>query len=206
MSPRPYKLGRREAATGQTRERILAAAREALSDGDPTHFSVEAVARRADVARMTIYYQFNSRVGLLEAMFDDLAARGGMERLPIAFRQPRSLDALSTYITILSGFYGASRPLHRRLRGLAVLDPDLDRALSARNERRRTGLTVIVHRIGEEHGHPLPEAQAECVTIIHMLTSFETFDALAGEGQVEAAAPLVERLARGALGFPWTDR
>jgi AcrR family transcriptional regulator len=41
-------------------------------------FSVEAVARQAGVARMTVYYQFGSRRGLLEGICDSLA----IERLP----------------------------------------------------------------------------------------------------------------------------
>ena len=77
MSPRPYRLGQRQAATDETRARILAAARELLAASDGlTGFSIEAVARQADVARMTVYYQFGSKPGLLEALFDDLAARG----------------------------------------------------------------------------------------------------------------------------------
>src|SRR5256885_16000467 len=77
MSPRPYRLGRREAANEETRGRVLAAARRLLADpAGLSDFSMEGVARRADVARMTIYYQFGSRRGLLEAPFDDLPPRG----------------------------------------------------------------------------------------------------------------------------------
>ena len=80
MSPRPYRLGQRQATTDQTRTRILAAARELLAAaGGIAGFTVEAVARHADVSRMTVYYQFGSKAGLLEALFDQLATTG---RLP----------------------------------------------------------------------------------------------------------------------------
>src|SRR2546430_2914681 len=46
-------------------------------------FSIEAVARRADVARMTIYHQFGSKMGLLEALCDSLAVTGEMEQLMV---------------------------------------------------------------------------------------------------------------------------
>src|SRR5579883_3637314 len=96
--PRPYRLGQRQAAADQTRARILSAARELLASADGfSGFTVDAVARQAGVARMTVYYQFDSKVGLLEALFDDLASRGGMERMPEAFHQPEPLDALTTY-------------------------------------------------------------------------------------------------------------
>src|SRR5438034_816285 len=71
MSPRPYRLGQRQVAADETRSRILNAARAQLET--EASFSIDAVARRADVARMTVYYQFGSRRGLLEALIDDLA-------------------------------------------------------------------------------------------------------------------------------------
>src|SRR5438034_7095657 len=80
MSPRPYRLGQRQVAADETRSRILNAARAQLET--EVSFSIDAVARRADVARMTVYYQFGSRRGLLEALFDDLAVRGGIPQLP----------------------------------------------------------------------------------------------------------------------------
>src|SRR5438552_2566365 len=108
--PRPYRLGQRQATTAQTRARILAAAREVLmADEGFSGFSIDAVARRADVARMTVYYQFGSRVGLLEALSDDLAGRGGMGRLAEAFHQPDPRDALASYITVFGHFWAADR-------------------------------------------------------------------------------------------------
>ena len=53
MSPRPYKLGQRQAVNEQTRLRILNAARDLLLANDGgSAFSLDAIARRADVARM----------------------------------------------------------------------------------------------------------------------------------------------------------
>src|SRR2546421_12835138 len=92
MSPRPYQLGQRQAATTQTRNRIINAARELLiaSDGF-SGFSIEMIARRADVARMTVYHQFGSKAGLLEALCDSLAASGGIAQIAAPVRQPDAL-------------------------------------------------------------------------------------------------------------------
>lgn len=201
MSPRPYQLGKRQAATDETRARILDAARALLTDPKGlSGFSIEAVARQADVARMTVYYQFGSKAGLLEALFDDLAARGGMARMGEAFQQPEPLDALEVYVAVFGRFYATHRLILRRLRGLAVLDPDLEQALHARNERRRMGLGVIVGRIGERHGTPDATSFDEMVNVLHMLTSFESFDILAGAARSpEDVIPIVRRLARAAL-------
>ncbi len=201
MSPRPYQLGQRQAASEQTRNRIISAARELLMVREGfSGFSIDAVARQADVARMTVYHQFGSKVGLLEALCDSLAASGGMEQLASAFRRPQPLDALDEYITVFGRFWESDRPVTRRLRGLAALDADFEQVIRARDERRRTGLRVIVGRLVEQHGQPAPAALDELVEVLYTLTSFETFDTLAGPARnIEQVTPLIRRLARAAL-------
>src|SRR5213593_3803282 len=151
MSPRPYRLGQRQAATELTRARILNAARELLmSSNGYSHFSIDAIARQADVARMTVYHQFGSKIGLLEGLCDSLAASGGMEQLATAFRQAEPLDALREYLLVFSRFWDADRLVMRRLRALAALDPDFEQVIRTRDERRRQGVHVIVQRLVEQ--------------------------------------------------------
>ncbi len=201
MSPRPYRLGQRQVATEQTRARILTAARELLLTSDAfSGFSIDAVARQADVARMTVYHQFGSKIGLLEALSDFLAAHGGMEQLANAFRQPDPLDALDKYITVFSRFWNSDRLVTRRLRALSALDPDFEQVVKARDERRREGLRVIVLRFVEKYRKPTPEAFDEIVNILYTLLSFESFDTLAGHTRsIEEVSPLVQQIARAAI-------
>jgi len=201
MSPRPYKLGQRQASTDQTRARILSAARELLMSSQGfSGFSIEAVARQADVARMTVYHQFGSKIGLLEALFDSLATSGGMEQLASAFRRPDPLEALDDYITVFSRFWDSDRLVTRRIRCLAALDPDFEQVVRARDERRRQGLRVLVGRIAEQHGRPAPGTLDEAVDILYTLISFEYFDTLAGPTRsIKEVAPVVQRLARATL-------
>ena len=201
MSPRPYRLGQRQATTEQTHARILTAARELLMAADGfSGFSIDAVARKADVARMTVYHQFGSKIGLLEALSDSLAAYGGMEHLANAFRRPEPLDALDEFITVFSGFWNADRLVMRRLRALATLDPDFEQVVRARDERRRHGLRVIAGRLVEKYGRPAPEAFDEAVDVLYTLLSFESFDTLAGPTHsIEEVTPVVRQLAHAAL-------
>src|SRR5207244_3156935 len=84
MSPRPYRLGGRQGAIEKTRKRVLRAARDLLAvRGGADRFSIDAVARRAGVARMTVYHQFGSRRGLLEALFDSFAVGRGLPALRV---------------------------------------------------------------------------------------------------------------------------
>ena len=203
MCPRPYRLGQRQIATEQTRARILIAARVLLLTSDAfSGFSIDAVARQADVARMTVYHQFGSKIGLLEALCDSLAAQGGMEQLAVAFRRAEPLDALAEYIMVFGRFWNSDRLVTRRLRGLAALDPDFEQVIRARDERRREGLRVIIQRLVEKYGKPASEAFDETVNILFTLLSFETFDTLAGSTRsIEEISPVVQRLARAALGL-----
>jgi len=202
VTPRPYRLGRRQAAVDRTRARILKAARALLVAPDGGAFSIEAVARRARVTRVTVYQRFGSRSKLLEALFDDLARRGGMWDLADAFRQPDPQAALARFVTTFARFWTAHRPIHRRLLGLAALDQGLERTLRARQEWRRQGLRVMMGRLRERPG-PAAAAMDETIDALFALTGFETFDLLAGPTRTPAqVAPIVLRIARAVLAEP----
>jgi AcrR family transcriptional regulator len=174
------------------------------SDG----FSMEAVARQADVARMTVYHQFGSKTGLLEALCDSLAGYGGMQQLATAFRRPDPLEALDNFIDVFAHFWESDRLVLRRLRALAALDPDFEQVIRARDEGRRTGLRVIVERLKERYGRPAQEIFDEMVNVLFTLSGFECFDTLAGPSRaIEEVTPVVQRVARMALDISaWSDR
>ena len=201
MSPRPYRLGQRQASAEQTRARILAAARELLMAADGfAGFSLDAVARQADVARMTVYHQFGSKTGLLEALCDSLASAGGIEQQALAFQRPDALDALDAYIAVFAHFWQSDRLVTRRLRGLAALDPDIGQVIRARDEWRRKGLRVLVERLSAQLGRPAPAAHDEVIAALYTLIGFECCDTLAGpDCAIEAVIPTLQQLARAAL-------
>jgi AcrR family transcriptional regulator len=206
VTPRPYRLGRRQATVDATRARILRAARTLLlTRRSPTEFSIDQVARRARVTRATVYHQFGSRRGLFEALFDDLAARGGIYELQNVFQERDPDRALARFVATFGRFWSASRLVHRRLRARGAWDAGLERALAARRERRRVALTVVVGRLRERYGRPPAETLEQTIDVLFTLTSFETFDALAGSAKTPAdVTPVVLRLARGVLGLEGT--
>jgi AcrR family transcriptional regulator len=202
VSPRAYHLGRRQASSEETRQRVLAAARALLAAEGTVGFTVDAVAERADVARMTIYYQFESKRGLLDELFDDLSARGLVDRLRATLGRAEPFEALGEFIGAFAGFWSSDRVVIRRLRGLAALDPEVDDGLRARDGHRLAGLRAIVARIAEKHGRPSAQAMDEAVDVLHALTSFETFDALAGHARTpEDVAMMLIRAAHAVLGL-----
>ena len=202
MSPRPYNLGKRQESAGQTRARIVEAARELLMASDGfSGFTMEAVARQAGVARMTVYYQFESKVGLLEAVSDDLARRGHMERLAEVFSQPAALLALEKFVETFARFWGADRVVTRRLRALAALDTDFEQVVRRRDGWRHNIVQALAGRFATEYGRPPPEQIEQTAAQLYTITSFESFDTLAGPDQTpEEVAPQIMALARMVLG------
>lgn len=200
MSPRPYRLGKREEGIGEGRRRILDAARDLLRTATAyPGFTVDAVARGADVARATVYYQFGSKAGLLEAVCDDLAEAGGMADLSRVFTIPDPDAAIHDFVTAFAGFWAADRVVMRRLRALAALDPDVGAVIAARDQRRRQGLAVLVSRLPASAGSA-GRAAEQTVQMLYALTSFESFDTIAGQDRdLAQALPAVTRLAEATL-------
>jgi len=182
MSPRPYQLGKRQDQIDECRLRVIGAARALLAETTSySRFTVDAVAKKADVARATVYYQFESKTGLLEALCDALADAGQMSELASAFMDPDPVDAISRFVDCFGRFWDVDRLVMRRLRSLAALEPEVGLVVSARDERRRSGLAVLVSRLADQDLLAIEAEQA--VRVLYSLTSFETFDALASESQ-----------------------
>ena len=198
--PRTYTPVERQKAVDAGRDRILTAARELL-EGDHTEaFSLDAVARRAGVSRMTVYNQFESKAGLLEALFDSLAARGPLADMGDIFRHPDPLVALDEYVAVFGRFWTLNRRAHGRLRAAALHDEELAAAMAARNERRRKGVTELLRRLGDK-ARPVV-SRPETIDVIYLLLSFDTFNELAGEARTpEDVVPTMRRLIRAVLGI-----
>jgi hypothetical protein len=140
--------------------------------------------------------QQRDRDGRREAVCDNLAEAGGMADLARVFTSPAPDAAVRGFITAFAGFWAADRVVMRRLRALAALDPDVGTVIAARDQRRREGLTALVGRLPAGTG---PAAE-QAVQMLYALTSFETFDMLAGpDRDLADALPVVTRLAEAAL-------
>jgi AcrR family transcriptional regulator len=200
VSPRLYRSQHRQAVAAETRRKILEAARLLLSAEGPVSFTVEAVAAAAGVARMTVYNQFGSKPELVEALSDELAGRGGIQRLPEAFRAPDALAGLEILVEVFTRLWESERLLIRRLRAVSALDPELSR--SNRDARRRQAISVLLRRLAGERGRPGPEEVDMAADLLLALTSFDTYETLAAGGrEPEAVAALITASVRRLLGL-----
>jgi AcrR family transcriptional regulator len=199
MSPRPYHSEPRQVAASETRARIVEAARSILTSPGPPPFTVDAVAERAGVARMTVYHQFGSKRGLVEAVSDDAARQGGLWRLPEAFKAPDALDGLRLLIETFMGFWASQRDVIRGLKAHTPVEPDLGH--EDRNAWRLRGITRLLERLTEERGRPSPGDIGQLADLLQVLTSFEAFESLSAGGRTPAqVAELIDSAARALLG------
>lgn len=170
---RPYKSERRMAAADETRARILAAARSLMAAGGERPFSLDGVAREAGVTRLTVYNQFESKQGLLEAVFDDMARTSRlMDEVSAVFTLADPREALTRFVSIMCRFWASHREAMPRFDALIRLDEDVAATLQARRERRRTVFNTLVTRL--KGG----QTDAELVDLLYALTGFEMFESL----------------------------
>jgi AcrR family transcriptional regulator len=197
MSPRRYDMARRRAATAVTRAKILEATRSIVGGkGDLVGFSMEAVARKAGVARMTVYYQFHSREELLEALADHLARRGGMQRMREVFMEPDPERSLRRLVEVFVDFWATDRTALRRMRAMGVISPSRDTVALERDAWRREAVENVLARFGRTVGSPKLGGPAGLAAVLTTLTSFETFDSLCVDGaSPEHVARLLGELA-----------
>lgn len=200
-SPRQPRT-RRGTGSEETRGRILDAARALAVEEGYSRFTIERVAERAEVSRLTVYYQFGSKHELLEALFDHLAARGRMERLAEAFQAADPLVGLTRFIEVFCGFWASDPAAILRLRSWAALEPGFEEAGRGRDAWQRQGLETLVQRLRAVHSVPAEHRVEEVVDTLHVLLSPESYEKLTRYGRSEAeTVALLNRMARLVLGL-----
>ena len=198
MSTRPYTSSVRAAAAAKKRDRVIdAAARSLREDASIASFSLEAVAKAAGVTRLTVYHQFGSRRGLLEAVFDGIARQGGLTEIADAMAMSDPHAALDRLVEIFCAFWNRD-PAVGRLHEAMATDPEFAQALIGRNERRRKTVNVLIGRMAGKTA--LPRARRDAVDLIFALTSFAMFAMLRTDRSVEEVCALVKSACHGALG------
>jgi len=200
VNPRPYQSPSRDAAASRTRDRIVASAAAILGRAKGIdEFSLEAVAKKAGVTRLTVYNQFGSRRALLEAVFDERAVRGGLHRLVEAMATSDPHDALLQVIAIFCEFWTFDPGALGLLHAAGASDPDLALSVGERNERRRRLLAALVRRMAHQ-GRTRAKAERELIDTLFALTSFWFFSQLATGGRTATATcRIIQELAMDAV-------
>ena len=196
-SRKPYVSALRTAAASAKRARVIAAATQSLrEDGGLGGFSLDSVAKAAGVTRLTVYNQFGSRRGLLEAVFDDIAARGRLATIPEALSLADPRQSLDAIIERFCAFWSSDEAIGR-LHDAMATDAEFAIALTERNERRRKLLQALMKRL-------LPadvpaRRRRDAIDFVYAMTSYAMFRLLGSNRSVQAVAELVKTSCRAVL-------
>jgi AcrR family transcriptional regulator len=151
------------------------------------------------VTRLTVYNQFGSRRALLEAVFDEMAARGGLHRIRAVMAGPDPQAGLLEVIAIFCDFWSFDPDALGPLHAAGASDPEFGASVRERNERRRRLLSVLVRRMAKDR-KPRAKTLDDLVDVLFALTSFPFFSQLTTQGRTaEAACGLIQALATDAV-------
>jgi AcrR family transcriptional regulator len=190
MPKRHYVSSVRAAAAAQKRDRVIQAATRLLRENNSiAAFSLDGVAKAAGVTRLTVYNQFGSRRGLLEAVFDEIARQGGLSRIGEAMAMPDPGMALDRLVEIFCHFWSWDSAIGRLQQEMSA-DPELARALIERNERRRKALEYLVARAAGPEASS--RARQDAVDMIFALTSYPMFAMLRSNRTTDEACALIK--------------
>jgi|SRR5260221_7305768 AcrR family transcriptional regulator len=179
MGKRTYQQRLRAQSAEATRQRIIEAARSYLTATPLLAVSLERIAHQAGVARRTIYQIFGSRLGLFEALEQDLLRRGGFVEIQDAFN--KNTDArqiLEQMLPAAVRLMEREKTIFRALYQQALIDPEAASLTRHLDEGRIGGMRYLAQLL-EEQGYVRPDlTQAEAGDILALLTDFATFDQL----------------------------
>lgn len=111
----------------------------------------DAVARRAGVARQTVYSHFPTRGALLAAAADHARAAAGADDLARAvYEAPTARDALRAFVAVHAAFLPKVLPAYLAVERERSADPDVEAAFAARATGRRQLARLVATRLRAE--------------------------------------------------------
>jgi AcrR family transcriptional regulator len=184
---RRYDTTRRQAQAAQTRQDILAAARQVFLEHGYTGATLAGIAQTAGVVVETIYRAFGSKAGLFKAVVE-AAVAGGAARAAVPVEQRPAIQAvieetdprrqLELYAATQPGIHARLGPLFRLLAAAAAADPPLAEVWTQLEDQRLNGLRRFVQLLADRgvlaHGLSVEDAR----DVLWTLTSHAVHDLL----------------------------
>ena len=186
---RAYRLGKRQERVDETRRRIIEIARKMFVEDGFHGVGLEDLARRAGVGRKTIYYQFGSKLGLLESLVADLGERGGVgDFVAAALSEPDIARAVVFFVESNCAFWEREYPVIRAFATLAASDADARLLVDQVYAQRREDLGSLARRARRAADLRHGWTAARLADSWWLLTSFETYDLLRRMGKSASEA------------------
>ena len=195
---RPYRAQRRRDRSQATRERIKAATRELLAEGNFHSSTVEEVAERAGVSRATLYQHFRSRLELVDAICETLDENPALIELRGLVELADADEALARTIANTIQFWSSEDGVLAQLYGVAAIDPAAQALVDRQRADRRSELERLVANL--RRAARLRASPQRALQLLLVLTSYESYRELRGAGMSDRqATALLQESARDLL-------
>lgn len=163
----------------RNRTALIEAARRNLVRDGVAGLRFERIAQTADMTRKSVYNHFESRVGLIEALMDDIGERANFARMaPVWDTADLPETLLVGYFDNLTQSWEADRLMFRLMVGLSAADPELGAAVTARIGRVRGVSDRLVSILIEGPGLMDSWSKEDAQAAMFALSSFTTYDAM----------------------------
>ncbi|GAA4521270.1 hypothetical protein GCM10023191_099480 [Actinoallomurus oryzae] len=172
--------GLRAAGVQRTRRSILTAARRHLIETGYHRLSLEDVAADAGVTRVTIYRHFDSKLGLLDAIAEDLAQQAGLvPGMHEAAQVAEPVPAFTAMVKELCRFWSTDPEVFRRLISLSAVDPEAQRVVAGREHWRYQQISAFVQRLASADRLRAPFDVSQATAVVGTVTGFPACDEIA---------------------------
>jgi AcrR family transcriptional regulator len=176
---RAYEQKARAESAADTRRRIVDAVYQCLREEPSTPPSVGEIARRAGVARSTVYVVFGTRAGLFDEFAQDLWQRSGMPNLREAVNAPDAREGILAGIRAGVDIFAADRDIFNALFAMTKLDPDAVGGAVERIEARRAeGMAWASRRLARQKQLKPGLSATRAAHVLWLVASFDAFDLL----------------------------
>lgn len=178
-SPRPYRLGKRAGAAAATRERILEAGWIEVERAGYRPATVEAVAERAGVTRMTVYRHFPSRGALLEAIAWHRIGQAQLDTLDDARNDVDVVEGTRRFLLENCLLLAETGPILRAMIDVEREEPELAAVLDLTYRGRRVQSVRQLARRIVDSPHAVGGWRIAAVTdALTILTTIETYETI----------------------------
>lgn len=203
---RPYTQQVRKVTADMARIAAVRSAIELLSGSDAAKFSMDTVANRACVSRMTVFNMFGDKRTLLIAVYDTLSQEGQLDDVTDILNSVDIEIAWALYIERFARFYLNNIFTLQCLRGMAALDADFDAVMRQRDRRRDLGISWLLQReLGRSTTRPPTEQVTAVSQQISALMGFEVLCALTQRKDAAQAVVLWNTMLNATRGLLHSD-
>ena len=179
---RPYHSRVRQRQAEETRQRILAAARELLTSRGYAHTTLEMIAEVAEVSPKTISAVFGSKQGILAGLVNPVAFDTPIQHLLDQLRSSQEpLQRVALVVLITRQVYESLVSQFDLLRTAGVVAPELADLARQIEVRRRQNQAYLIADLQERGVLRYGLSSEEATDVLWALTSYDLYRMLVVE-------------------------